>query len=215
MKGPPGLHMRDTKIEGIGPWMWRHNDYWGWAHPLPEFAPLRDLILQHVKKRDVIIQAGGCMGMYPRLWAESFNLVYTFEPDPINFYCLVANCPDARIIKMQTALAASAMPCSACLVEERNAGAVMLQAAGGPLLALPLDALSFQAVDAIQLDCEEWEENVIAGAKNTLVKHRPIVSLEAPVSHGRQHMLLALMSDLDYREVGRCGSMPDIVFAPR
>ena len=36
MKGPDGLHMRGVQIEGLGPWMWRDGDHWGWQQPLQE-----------------------------------------------------------------------------------------------------------------------------------------------------------------------------------
>ena len=32
------------------------------------------------------------VGMYPRLLAERFQYVYTFEPYYLNFRCLVHNC---------------------------------------------------------------------------------------------------------------------------
>lgn len=208
MKAPTGLHIRNTMVAGVGPWMWRAADHWAWAHPLPEFPALRDLILAHVKHRGTIVQAGGCMGMYPRLWSESFAAVYTFEPDPVNFYCLTANCPSERIIKLQAALSDSCRFGAFQAGPDFNAGFGRMTAQAGPVPILCLDAMEFPALDALQLDCEGHEAAVVAGAWRTIKRHRPVISIEAPDA-----ALRASLEGLGYEEVGRCGTMPDVVFA--
>lgn len=208
MQAPSGLHIRKDMVEGVGPWMWRQADHWGWEHPKREFRWLRDAILAHTRERKVIIQAGGCLGMYPRLWADSFEHVYTFEPDPVNFYCLVANCPSERIIKMQAALSDT---CRFGVLQpgpDFNAGMGKMETEPGPIPMLALDAMEFPAVDAIQLDCEGHETKIIAGAVNTLRKHHPVVSIEKPDAAARD-----MLGELGYVEVERVGLMPDVVFA--
>jgi len=210
----PGLHVRPEKIDGIGPWVWVKDDVWGWEQPKDEWPALRDLILANVKSRRGIIQAGGCCGMYPRLWAEHFRHVYTFEPDARNFYCLALNCPSERIIKIQAAL--SFAPGTGSV--EHTAGDFnvgmhrismvdALTPAAGFVPILTLDDMEFDAVDAIQLDCEGNEENIISGAGMTIAKHRPLISIEAPSEDLRDDL-----KKLGYSEVGRCGSNPDVVF---
>ncbi len=206
MNGPDGLSMRQVIIEGAGPWMWREADEWAWHLPMADWPALRDLILQHTVNPRVIVQAGGCMGMYPRLWANHFDTVYTFEPDPINFYCLVANCPAERIIKMQAALGATAGVGSIQGAPPHNAGFGRLMA-GGNVPVLRLDDLALPSVDVLQLDCEGGEEDIIAGALSTIARSRPVISVEAPSVNLR----LRLFS-LDYIEVGHAGAMPDVVF---
>ena len=208
MRAPADLCMRNTEVEGIGPWMWREADHWGWAHPASEFPALRNLLLANTKERGVIVQAGGCMGMYPRLWSEHFATVYTFEPEPTNFYCLVANCPSDRIIKVQAALSDQPCMCRLSAGLSYNAGAYALESEPGGTLTMRLDSLAFDRIDAIQLDCEGHETKVIAGAINTLIKHRPVIAIERP-----DDKLKGMLEELGYREVGHCGTMPDVVFA--
>ena len=208
MKAPAGLHMRTTLVEGIGPWMWREADRWGWEHPRREFSMLRGAILAHTKQHRVIIQAGGCLGMYPRLWSDSFETVYTFEPDPVNFYCLVANCPSERIIKMQMALSDTCRFGMLRVGPDFNAGHGHMADEPGTIPMLRLDAMKFPAVDAIQLDCERHETKVIAGAIKTLIAHKPVVAIEKPDARARD-----LLSEIGYVEVARVGAMPDVVFA--
>lgn len=209
MKAPAGLHLRQVSINGIGPWMWREADYWAWTHPLQEFPALRDLILTHAKDTRVMVQAGGCMGMYPRLWADFFRTVVTFEPDPVNFYCLVANCPNEGIIKLQVGLTDTAGMCALKAGPDFNAGLGSLHPdPAGSVAAVPLDALALPVVDAIQLDCEGGEDKVIAGAIATIARCRPVISIERPGDELRK-----TLADIGYAEVGRCGTMPDVVFA--
>ena len=66
----------------------------------------RNKLLKHIpvnRRRDVVC-AGGNQGLYPRLLSEIFENVYTFEPDPLSFHCLAANCQKSNIVKIQAAL---------------------------------------------------------------------------------------------------------------
>ncbi len=206
MNGPDGLAMRQVIIEGAGPWMWRADDEWAWHLPMADWPALRDLVLQHTVSPRAIVQAGGCMGMYPRLWANHFDTVYTFEPDPVNFYCLVANCPSGRIIKMQAALGAAGGVGSIQGATSNNAGYGSMTA-GGIVPVLRLDDLALPSIDVMQLDCEGGEDAVIAGALDTIARSRPVISVETPSASLRRRL-----DSLNYTEVGRAGRMPDVVF---
>lgn len=92
------------EVDGVGNWTWVNADVGVWHWPKVDWLPLKDKYLKHCSKFDVVVQAGGACGMYPRLLAEFFHLVYTFEPDPYNFHCLVNNCQLDRIYKIQAAL---------------------------------------------------------------------------------------------------------------
>ncbi len=76
------------------------------------------------------------------------------------------------------------------------------------MLAIPLDALELPAVDVIQLDCEGSEDKALRGAFGTIKNHLPVISIEAPNEKAR-----SILGFFKYREVGRCGSLPDVVFA--
>lgn len=208
MKAPTGLHLRHTEIGGIGPWLWREADHWAWEHPIAGYRGIRDLLLAHTNERKVVVQAGGCMGMYPRLWSEAFATVYTFEPDPVNFYCLTANCPSERIVKLQAALSDRAGLCELSAAPSFNAGMFKVTEFPGTTLRLRLDDLQLSRVDAMQLDCEGHEAKIIAGGKETIARCRPVICVEAPGAELRQ-----ALEALGYVEVGRTGSMPDVVFS--
>jgi hypothetical protein len=64
-------------VDGVGPWLWPEADDWGFLSPARDWFALRDLVCLHTPRRRVIVQAGGCCGV--------------FEPDPLNFFCLAQN----------------------------------------------------------------------------------------------------------------------------
>ena len=148
--------------------------------------------------------------MYPRLWAETFDTVYTFEPDPINFFCLTVNCPSQSIIKMNIALGAAPSTCGVEHLVGYNVGAHRVNCSFGNIPMMPLDAFKLPVLDAIQLDVNTFEESVLRGAVETIARLRPVISIEDETAHCRE-----LLEGLGYREVARVGSNPDTVFAYR
>lgn len=204
---PAGLHVRKEMVHGIGPWVWVEADFWGWKQPGQEFEGLRNAILPASLEHRCIIQAGGCCGMYPRLWAEHFEHVYTFEPDPLNFYCLSANCASERITKIQAALSDAPGLCSVQKGPAFNVGMHRIGSDPGRVPILRLDDFDFRDIDVIQLDCEGHEGKIIDGARQTIERNRPVIAIEAPNDD-----LHATLRSLGYVERARCGANPDVIF---
>src|SRR6188768_259207 len=50
-----------------------------------------DIAIKHCKKHDLVIQAGGCVGVWPRYLRQHFYEVYTFEPSAENFALMTKN----------------------------------------------------------------------------------------------------------------------------
>ena len=87
------------EIDGLGPWLWTKSDSGCWHIISQEWPNLRNMWIKHIDSYNVCIQAGGCCGLYPKLFSEIFGRVYTFEPDPLSFHCLVNNCQSDNIFK--------------------------------------------------------------------------------------------------------------------
>jgi hypothetical protein len=77
----------------------------------------------------------------------------------------------------------------------------------GHIPVVSLDALRLPVVDAILLDVERSETQVLRGAIETIKRCRPVVCIEDDVEESRE-----LLLGLGYREVERVGANPDIVF---
>lgn len=139
----------------------------------------RNIYLKHLKKSDVVIQAGGFCGIYPRLFGEIFQCVYTFEPDPLNFFCLTLNCQNDKIIKNQAALGKSHEMVVVHRTCRTNKGMNVVRTdshAATPTYRI--DDLSLSACDLIQLDTEGYEYNILQGAIRCIEEFRPVIAVE-------------------------------------
>jgi FkbM family methyltransferase len=139
---------------------------------------LRDIqeILPFVKNKGVCIQAGGNVGMWPKEFARHFDLVYTFEPNPLNFKCLMRNCEESNIAKVEAALGDK--DGNAAIQEvENNCGACFIKD-GNEFPVMTIDGLELDACDLIQLDIEGYELNALRGAAETIVKLKPVIVVE-------------------------------------
>lgn len=135
--------------------------------------------LKYVSQPLVAVQAGGFCGIYPKLLSESFSLVYTFEPDPLNFYCLTQNCQSDNIIKFQAALGKEHQLISVRRNCETNKG--MNTVIPLPQSAVPtfrIDDLQLHTCNLIQLDTEGYEYNILQGAVDTIRRCEPVISVE-------------------------------------
>jgi FkbM family methyltransferase len=144
-------------------------------------------------QRRVVVQAGGCAGLWPRALAKHFEAVYTFEPEATNFQCLVHNCDNPCIYPFRIAL--GDRPRTAGL-DRHKAGAGLWRLAGdGSIPVLTLDSFCLPACDALVLDVEGSELDVLRGAGRTIATHRPLLWFE--FMHGTD-ALAAWLSDHGY-----------------
>jgi len=181
------LKIRDQDVDGISGWTWVKEDDGAWNGPHVEWINShRDAYLNASRERNIVVQAGGNCGLYPRLFAKYFKTVYTFEPDPLNFHCLVNNCQLDNIIKINGALGANNDMVRVQRSGMSNVGCHTVKAEDGERLVpqFTIDQLNFPACDFIQLDVEGYEINVLKGAVNTIEKFKPGISCENGHSNG-------------------------------
>ena len=216
------VYLRDETVCGIGPWLWPKEEFFFWDEGKPYYdgglwqGPKIDfeishqfLILNKCKKFDVVVQAGGGCGMYPRLLAERFQYVYTFEPYYLNFRCLVHNCLPLNIYKMQAALGNENKMIGLCC-NHQNLGrsSVVEGTVQGTIPMLRIDQLNLWKCDLIWLDIEEYERYALEGAVETINKFRPVVVLE----NGDINGIPDFMKELNYVCAGM--SAADFIYVP-
>ncbi len=195
------VHMRDG-------WLWPREDRWAWELSRAEFPGLREKLLKYVKSNTRMVQAGGCCGLYPRQWEKDFQVVYTFEPDPLNFYCLSVNCPSNRIVKLQAALGNERGFCGVMERAKDNVGGHMIRVAPkdsgqGSFPILAVDVFNFDEIGAIQLDCEGCEGDILAGATETIGKYSPVICIGTDDPYADR-----MLSKLGYEQVDQHGGSP-------
>lgn len=135
------------------------------------------LLLSKCPNKQVAIQAGGNVGIWPREFSKEFEEVYTFEPDALNFECLVRNTEGRDNIKAWNA-ALGDKPGTADLHRlSYNCGAHRIKE-GNEFHVMTIDALDLPACDLIQLDIEGYELTALKGAQKTIEAFRPVIMIE-------------------------------------
>lgn len=176
------VEVRPLEVDGISDWVWPKSDRGAWDGPVRDWVRThRETYLKFVKTRGVVVQAGGNCGLYPRLFSKYFKLVYTFEPDPFNFYCLVQNCQVDNVVKFQAALGDSVNKSQVSIerLDMTNVGMHRVVNDGdGFIPQFSIDALGLRACDLIQLDVEGYEVHALRGALETIKAYHPVISVE-------------------------------------
>lgn len=175
-----------TQSLGFGPevWQWPAGDeklFCIFEHhiDLEEWAAM-------CAQRRVVVQAGGATGVFPAKLATLFDQVYTFEPQPENFECLVANVTAENVKAQNAALSDHYGKVSIhhSIGERKNYGAgyIVDDPEGVPLTRI--DDLELDACDLIMLDIEGAELEALKGAEETIKAHRPLIVIEdKPLPH--------------------------------
>jgi len=130
------------------------------------------------RKRDYCVQAGGNVGIWPIMLAKSFGQVYTFEPEPINFACLVRNCAFDENIHMFKGGLSNERSAASVNFTPRNAGAHTMAIGEGDVTLGALDDLRLEGCDFLCLDIEGCEPLALQGAAKLIYKHRPVIQIE-------------------------------------
>lgn len=206
--------------EVIGDMMKISGVYWPASDTHCHIAAMKtiddlDRVISMVPKKGTAVQAGGNVGVWPKRLAESFEKVYTFEPDDLNFRCMELNCTEENIIKHKSALGYS----SGYIGLERNdsnTGAHRVNGEGNiPITAI--DSLGLDACDLIYLDVEGYELFALQGAKNTIEKFSPLIVAEynsqAEKYGVKQGDIEGFLSTLGYELDGNLNR--DLVFKKR
>jgi FkbM family methyltransferase len=141
-----------------------------------------DAALEYVKCRDVVVQAGAHVGIWPLQLSALFKRVYTFEADEVNFRCAALNIDDDSVILIKAALGAKCgtLPWYRSL---SNTGKHRPNELGrgkhaGTVDVVTIDSLDLPALDFLALDIEGYEQAALKGGTATIEKYRPVVLIE-------------------------------------
>jgi len=192
--------VRDEEVAGIRSWLWIASDIGGWDIPKHDWEnshcyAIKDLVTDW----SICVQAGGNQGMYPRLLSEAFEHVYTFEPDPLNFHCLVNNCQSDNIYKIQAALGETTGLARVNRAPMYNTGMHTVATDGECYVPmLTIDSLKLPSCGLLQLDLERYELNALKGAMETITRCKPVIQCESATDE-----ILKLLKPLGYEAVAR------------
>ena len=166
-------------------------DFKNWAGKSAVAEAAADRIVSLCPHTRVVVQAGGCSGLWPITLAQHFEHVYTFEPAVTNFDCLQQNIAGiSNISAFNHALSDTRRLVGLTRTKVR---AGMWQVNGpGDILAVTLDDfLGDIAVDALVLDVEGSELAAWRGAERLIATCRPVLWYEFNRNEGALESWLA------------------------
>ena len=160
----------------------------------------------YIKKNAVILDIGANIGNHSVYWAVKSNTkrVYSFEPVQDTFKILKKNVEindlNNKIKIFNIGLSNRKINGSVSFYDRRNIGGTPVkQNPNGNLSLDKLDNIKIKenAVDFVKIDVEGHELEVLQGARETLIKYKPTVFIEAfPDSRPKVHEYL---TNLGYR----------------
>jgi FkbM family methyltransferase len=142
---------------------------------------LDDYVIPNCEQHRVAIQAGSGIGMWPARLSETFETVYTFEPNPELFYCSVRNAPQQNIFRYQAALGNVHGTADMSWGFSRNnyGGYYVIPNSKAPIPIMRIDDFHLNRVDLIMLDVEGHELEGFKGAKETIERCQPTLVWES------------------------------------
>lgn len=134
-----------------------------------------DHAIRQCQKLELAIQAGGCVGAWPKYLRTKFRRVMTFEPSPENWELMKKNLSGVDVEIFNAALGEKSGFCG-ILENPKNCGDDRTTPDGGIRL-VAIDDLNVDP-DLIYLDVQGDEIRALKGASETLKRCRPIVGIE-------------------------------------
>lgn len=178
MSLPPGI-----KSLPNGQWVLEHDSHlsrWAEEHGTIVSDPyLMKWLKPKLGRCKVVWDIGANIGDHTRQYLDWGMHVIAFEPHPTAFACLEWNCLEALCLN----LAASDVNGSVNFVTNENVGASRIAEDGEwSVPAVRLDDLVAQgkirSPNFVKIDIEGHEVRALAGMRNTIEEHRPIVFCE-------------------------------------
>ena len=176
-------------------WIWPKNDFFQWRELTEECAYLPNDILKYLDdggfRVKTVVQAGANCGVFPELYSKSVEEVTTFEPDGLNYRCLLENISSPNINIHNKALGDESREVYFHRPDNINCGRHEVKLSGGLNENLSfVDQVRLDdyklTPDLIHLDIEESEIRALKGSHETIKSCLPVVVLEH--GHGGHYL---------------------------
>jgi FkbM family methyltransferase len=140
--------------------------------------PLYELAMKRCTQRRVAVDVGAHVGLMSYWMARDFASVIAFEPVDAHRECWRANMPRRETdVLLGCALGAKEGAVKLAAPSATSSGGTRI-VGPGPTPMRTLDSFRFFVVDLLKIDCEGYEVDVLAGAKETIARCRPVVAVE-------------------------------------
>jgi len=168
-------------------------------------AELLRIPIQYCTGLRTVIQAGGNIGVFPRILADVFQTVYTVEPDELNFLAVQHNTAMCQNVHaLRAAFGYDRIKGSVVESIPGNASAYQV-VPGDEFDVIRVDDLNVQDCDLLLLDVEGYEYFAVQGAMETIERSSPVICLEMKKFFVKKYRVLIkdiyrLMSEIGYVE---------------
>ena len=142
--------------------------------------PARSQSLGFVKDKKLALDIGANVGLWSRDLCKHFDRVVAVEPVAQFRECLKLNVPDNNLEILSMALGAEDTQVEMIVTAENTGHShVDTQSMGrGNILMRRLDSLDLPHIDYIKIDCEGYENYILTGAQQTILRDRPVIVIE-------------------------------------
>ncbi|MEO1224394.1 MAG: FkbM family methyltransferase [Pseudomonadota bacterium] len=169
---------------------------------------LGSALAQLVKPGETALDIGANIGVHTLRLAEAVGptgRVYTFEPQRLVFQVLCCNLAQNEIPNVWAYFAAVGRTNGTAKIPTPNyaqagnyGGVSVTEGAGDTVPLMTVDSLKLDAVHLMKIDVEGMEADVLAGAKMTIKRHRPVLYLENDRKE-KSPAVIRLLQNADYR----------------
>lgn len=208
------VYVRPEEFEGKSDWIWTKGDTGAWDGPVNDWVTShKHKFFEHVKNFRRVVTAGANHGLYAREYAKRFKKVWAFEPDALTYFCLRNNLQDEffNVTYAKMALGDIEKMVGIHRQSETNTGMnqVVEGTSNDDVMCVPIDKFKWDDVDLIQLDVEGYEPQVLLGARDTIMRCKPVIILE----NGNSAEIQGFMEELGYHNVGQ--SVADTIWVAK
>lgn len=141
---------------------------------------VRDHAISLLKRRRTALDIGANVGLWTMDLVNDFTHVHSFEPVLDFQQCLTKNTKKSNYTLHRVALGETESEIDMVITPENTGHShVNTESFGkGTIPMHLLDSYNFNEVDLIKVDCEGYEVPILKGAKETILRNRPILIVE-------------------------------------
>ena len=156
------------------------------------------------KRRKIAVDGGAYVGVWSLHLAKRFRRVFAYEPASDNFECLQRNTAALRK-RVQLREAALSSTTGWMEWEQRSkpyAGRVRAATGNHGFLGRKLDDENLPRLDLLKLDVEGHEYDALLGARETIIRCKPVVLIEEKLDRERRatQLLIELGMRVSWRK---------------
>jgi len=135
-------------------------------------------VLEICRSRRLAVDVGAHVGFWSYYLALNFRAVHAFEPSEAFAHCFERNVRAKNVVLHRAALGAEEGSVALETVAGNSGATHVRPGAAGDVRMRRLDDYGFENLDLLKVDVEGYERRVLTGARDTLVRCKPVVIVE-------------------------------------